>query len=356
MNRREIALRRLAQQRLSWNLEAPAEVVAWLGAVQAQDYAGANWALAQRMHDPDEAAIEQAFNAGAILRTHILRPTWHFVAPTDIRWIQALTAPRVNAVNAYMYRQQELDEALFGRSNEIIARALEGGRFLTRAELIAALAEAGIEAARARAAYLIHRAELDALVCSGPRRGKQFTYALVEDRAPQARVLPRDEALAELTRRYYTGHGPATIQDFAWWSGLTIADVKAGLAMLGNRLDHELVAGQTYWYAPDLPAVCPAEPPAFLLPTYDEFIIGFSSFNQSRTGGKVLSAEITFDSTIVLDGQIAGRWRRSLLKKALIIELVPFAPLTANETAAVTAAADRLARFLKMPAELRYAA
>jgi hypothetical protein len=230
----KVAWQRVYNQRLEGpKFQRPGDVVAWFGAVQAQEYALAKWALGLRMEYATDDIIEQAFTDGAILRTHVMRPTWHFVTPADIRWILELTAPRVHAANGTMYRRLELEDALFGRSDEIIARAVEGGRHLTRAELGAALSVAGIDTTNGmRLGYIVHHAELEGVVCSGPRRGRQHTYALIAERAPQARRLARDEALAELTRRYFTSHGPATVKDFAWWSGLTIADVKAGLAML----------------------------------------------------------------------------------------------------------------------------
>ena len=197
-----------------------------------------------------------------------MRPTWHFVTPADIRWLLELTAPRVNQANAYMYRKLELDDALFRRSNAAIARALEGGRHLTRAELASVLAQAGIVAEGMRLGYIVHRAELDAIVCSGPRRGKQFTYALLDERAPQARRLARDEALAELTGRYFTSHGPATADDFAWWSGLTKADVKAGLEMVATQLIHKVIDSKSYWFSASTPPPRKSSHQAFLLPTY----------------------------------------------------------------------------------------
>jgi len=198
-----LALRRLQHQRLAQNpLATPAEIVTWLGAVQAQEYAGAKWALGLRLPNATDEVLERAFAEGTILRTHVLRPTWHFVTPADIRWLLDLSAPRVTAANAHMYRQLELDPALFARSHAVMAGALQGGRYLTRAEIGSALARSGIAADGLRLVYLLMRAELDAVVCSGPRRGNQVTYALLEERATPARRLPREEALAELTQRY----------------------------------------------------------------------------------------------------------------------------------------------------------
>ena len=349
----DIGLRRLARQRLiGQQFATPEEVVGWLGAVQSQEYLGAIWSLGMRMDGgATDEMIERAFAEGTILRTHVMRPTWHFVAPADIRWLLELTAPRIKATIAYYDRQHGLDEALYARCNEIIARALEGGKHLTRAELGKALAEAGIVVEGQRLAHVIFHAELDAVVCSGPRRGKQFTYALLAERAPTAKTLPRDEALAELTRRYFTSHGPATARDFAWWSGLTMADVRAGLEMVGPDLNHEKISDQTYWFpASPSPAVDPSEE-AFLLPTYDEFLVGYQGFGAALTGGRGNGERTAFSATIVIGGKVVGNWRRTITKGAAVIELAPFAPLSASEREAIFAAAARFGAFLGMSVE-----
>ena len=251
MTKRDIAQQRLHNQHITHRtFGKPGDVVEWLGAVQAQDFAAAKWAVGLRSCGMTDDDVEQAFADGAILRTHVMRPTWHFVSPADIRWILALTAPRVNAVNASWYRRLELDDALFSWSNAVLAKALQGGKQLIRAELVSVLKLAGIATDDLlRFTAIMMRAELDGIVCSGARRGRQFTYALLDERAPQARMLDRDEALAELARRYFTSHGPATLQDFVWWSGLTGADARAGLEMVTSQLMREVVDGQVYWFA-----------------------------------------------------------------------------------------------------------
>ncbi len=356
MPTKPIPLQRLHQQRLlNSTLKTPAEVVAWLGAVQAQDYAGAQWALGLRMQQATDDSVadditEQAFADGSILRTHVMRPTWHFVAPADIRWLLALTAPRVNAANAHIYRQLEFDDALFARSNRVIARAVEGRRYLTRAELGAALTRAGIRVEGLRLAYFIMRAELDAVICSGPRRGKQFTYALLDERAAKAKVLKRDEALAELTRRYYTSHGPATVRDFAWWSGLTAADAKAGIEMSASYLSHDVFDGQTYWFSASMPPAPQPSRPALLLPTYDEFLVGYASFDSTRRAGR--DASELLNSTIVIGGEVAGSWKRTIKRGAVVVELAPFEKPGAAKREALAAAAQRYADFHGRPLEL----
>src|SRR6185436_7837388 len=178
-------------------------------------------------------------------RTHVLRPTWHFVTPADIHCLLALTAPRVHALNAPYYRKLELDHDLFQRSTTALTHALQGGKHLTRDEVRGVLAQAGIATAgELRMSYILMRAELDGVVCSGARHGKQFTYALLSERAPQVRHLEREHALAELAGRFFLSRGPATVQDFARWSGLTVADARTGLEAVKSQLQHEQVDGQ----------------------------------------------------------------------------------------------------------------
>jgi hypothetical protein len=344
---RAIAAQRLRQQRLTQNpLPTADAVVDWLGAVQAQDYAGAMWALGLRMQQATAAHIEQAFHAGTILRTHVLRPTWHFVLPRDIRWMLDLTAPRIRQRMAPNDRHLELDAALIARSTDVLASALAGSRYLTRAELGAVLADAGIAAAGSRLAHLLMHAELDGIVCSGPRRGTQFTYALLAERAPQAHALPRDMALATLTRRYYTGHGPATIHDFAWWSGLTIADAKDGLALGGSALTSEDLDGQRYYWAAARPPAAEPTSTAFLLPTYDEWLVGYRGFDQARRGGPAASGPLVYESPLVLDGTVIGSWRRIIAGDQVTIEVAPFRIPGSAEADAIAAAAQRYATFV----------
>ncbi|MDX1994198.1 MAG: winged helix DNA-binding domain-containing protein [bacterium] len=352
-----IAAQRLDNQYLAGEkFQSPAQVVSWLGAVQAQEYALAKWALGLRMVETTEALIEEAFNNGEILRTHLMRPTWHFVIPADIRWLLDLTAPRVHQVNGTMYRKLELDEDLLCRSVDLIANALAGGKHLTRAELAAVLMENGIDTTDGmRMGYIVHYAELEGVVCSGVRRGKQHTYALIAERAPYARQLSRDEALAELTLRFFTSHGPATVKDFAWWSGLTLTDVRAGLASLGIQIMHEVIDGETYWFpvSSSQPKEFPGE--GYLLPIYDEYTIAYkgqSAYAFLSPAYERLITDRFFTSAFVYKGEIIGMWRRTLRstvsKKEVVVELQPFRPFSTNEQDAFQTASRRFARFLEM--------
>jgi hypothetical protein len=350
----DIVRQRLLNQRLvGAAFTQPDEVVDWLGAVQAQEYPGATWAISQRTNGLSAAAIDQAFAAGAILRTHVLRPTWHFVTPADIRWILKLTAPRVHALNASYYRKLELDDATLAQTSAVMERALAGGKQCTRAELAASLEQAGISTSdRLRLSYIMMHAELEGLICSGAMRGKQHTYALLDERVPPTKALERDESLAELTRRYFTSHGPATIKDFTWWSGLSTADAKAGLAMNTSQLETAVIDGTTYWFAPHLPVSNAASPMAHLLPAYDEYTIAYkdhSALLDPRYADKVIAA---FGIVIVIDGHIVGAWKRVLTKDSVVLTLNLFRELTEAESQALDLAVQRYGTFLQRPVVL----
>ncbi len=271
MNATDILTRRLFGQRVAGTpFDKPEDVIEWLGCVQSQDAIGARWSVGQRAANCTDADVAAAFDAGKILRTHVLRPTWHYVTPENIRWVLQVTAPRVHALNAYMYRQTELDGPLFARAHQLFIDALEGGKHLTRTELAAVLAGGGIVAEKVRLASIIMHAELEGLICSGAVRGKQHTYALLAERAPEATRLDDDEALAALTLRYFTGHGPATAQDFAWWSSLALTTIRRGLEMVGTNLLREELDGQTYWFSANAQHPTPQSLFAYLLPEYDE--------------------------------------------------------------------------------------
>lgn len=353
----DIVQRRLQNQcLLATPHHTPADVVGWLGAVQSQDYAGAKWALGLRLPDAREHEIEAAFAVGALLRTHVMRPTWHFVTPADIRWLLALTAPRVHATNAYYYRKVGLDEAFFARSDAVLAATLRGGNHLTRDELKALLQEAGVSLACAdpalRLTLIMMHAELDGVVCSGARRGKQFTYALLDERVPPTPPKERDEALAELTCRYFTSHGPATLQDYVWWSGLATADAAIGLDLVKARLLHEEIAGQTYWFADAAPPLSRASLTAYLLPNYDEYLVGYTDRNATIDATYAPEREAIFAHTIIINGTIRGTWKRVFKQGKALISTTLFATLTDAETRALSMAVAQYGTFLGMPAIL----
>ncbi|MGH2736538.1 MAG: winged helix DNA-binding domain-containing protein [Actinomycetota bacterium] len=352
-----IARRRMHNQHL-WGapLAGFEEVVRRLGAMQAQEFPYAKWSVAQRAGGVDEAAIDRAFADGAILRTHVLRPTWHFVLPADIRWLLALSAPRVHASNRLYYRRFELDEELLAKCNALLAKALEGGTQLTRKQLADVLDRAGISASGPRLAYIVMHAELDAVICSGAPRGKQHTYALLDERAPQARALDRDEALAELTRRYFTARGPATMRDYSWWSSLTAADCRSGLDMIKSRLEQEVVDGRTYWFAAHPAPGKKASQAIDLVQCYDECIVSYSESKDVLRAPPAMGAPsadtAAFYHAVLLDGRVIGHWRRAPKQKHPVVETSFYRPLARAEARALDAAVERFGRFLGMPVTL----
>ncbi|MGH7701091.1 MAG: winged helix DNA-binding domain-containing protein [Gemmatimonadales bacterium] len=355
MNAR-IARERLGNQGLAGpGRRGPADVVGWLGAVQAQEYAPAKWGLALRMSArATDAEIERAVNAGRMLRTHVLRPTWHFVTPADIRWMLELTAPQVHRRMAPYNRRLGLDPAVLVRAPAVFERALRDGHCLTRTELAGHLERAGLPYKGTHLAHLAMYAELEGVITSGPRRGKQFTYALLEERAPQARRLPRDEGLAELIRRYFRSHGPATARDFAWWSGLTMADARRGLDMSGAR--RRDVDGRTYWTVARPQQRDAGRPAVHLLPVYDEFLVAYRDRDAVPHGGYAFqtrpSGTVTFPHSLVIDGQVSGTWRARETPDGLMVDLLPRKRLSAVERRAIAREAARYGRFLGRPVSL----
>ena len=356
----DITRYRLHNQLLSQtNSTQPDQVVAWLGAVQSQDYAGAKWALGQRLlHPTTDAAIDKDFNEGKILRTHLMRPTWHFVTPADIRWMLQLTAPRVHAVNAFMYRSQGLDNATLKKGNTLLEKTLRGEKQLTRSELAAVFQKASLiaDGNGVRMGYFLMYAELEGLICSGPRRGKQFTYALLEERASKAKQMTREEALAELTRRYFATRGPATLYDFTWWSGLTMAEAKKGIEMVKSHFVNEVWNDQSYWIANSVSPAMMKSPTAHFLPNYDEYFIGFK--DRSAIGEVIGQFDLDANDPaflahiIIIDGQIVGGWRRTLKKDGVLVKLNLIAKLTKAEKQAIMKVVSDYGKFLGLAVEI----
>lgn len=350
-----LKLRLQNEQLTQRSFKTPQEVVGWFGAVQSQDYANAKWAVGQRIPNVFDEDMEEAFNAGEILRTHVMRPTWHFVAPQDIRWIIQLTAPRVNVIMNYYNKQMGIDTELRQKGNAIIAKALEGGKSLIREELGEAIEQHGILAKGQRLGHFMMNAELDAIICSGPRRGKQFTYMLIEERAPRVKKLSMDEALAELVKRYFQSHGPATVKDFVWWSGLTTGDVKKGIAMQHPHLRSFKYDSLEYWYF-DTVTKSNATDAAYLLPNYDEYTIAYKERDlfYPPADAKTFDQRENpiFNHTLVMHGRIVGMWRRPLQKKRSEIEVMFLKKLNAEEEILFQNALQKYSSFLKIDLKL----
>lgn len=347
-----IPSQRLSNQYLARNkFENPGDVVEWLGAVQAQDYPGSLWALGQRTRDASESDVEKAIEDRSIIRTWPMRGTLHFVPAADIHWMLKLLTPRVISRSAGRYRQLGLDDRAFARSKKAIVRALEGGKKLTRTEMYGALEAAKISVAGQRGIHILGHLAQEGLICFSGRRGKQQTFALLDEWMPKARNLQRDEALATLAKRYFTSHGPATLNDFAWWSGLKISEARAALEMVQTDLLHEDIEGQVHWFPPSAAESKSqpgdAGPAAHLLPVYDEYTVAYKDRSSimnakyaSQTGNAI------FRSPIVMNGQVAGTWSRAVTKDAIVVSTNTFVKLKSSELVALKRAAARYGDFL----------
>jgi winged helix DNA-binding protein len=284
----------------------------------------------------------------------VLRPTWHFVAPDDLRWLVALTAPRVRQASAFQYRLLEIDRDLATRSRGVIEKALRGGGALTRDELGSCLHDAGIEATGPRLAYLVSDGELDAAICSGPRRGRRQTYSLVEERLPPARPRARDEALAELGRRYVEGHGPAQVADLAWWSGLTVADARISLESATPPLVRETREGRTFYASPTEPAASATPPIMHLLPNYDELLIAFRDRTDAVDPAlppPARVAQVILNHVVVRNGLVVGGYRRRDERTATRVAIDLLVGLEKADRAALRRVIERFAAFLGRPVE-----
>ena len=347
MNLTEIAKYRLINQQIcQTNIKTTVEMVAWLGAIQAQEFTQAKWSIGLRLPNLKDNDIAKDFTEGNILRTHLLRPTWHFVAAKDIRWMLVLTAPRVHAASSYMLRKLELNAAIFNRCNDILIKTLQGHKQLTRDVINKKFSRNKIAAEGPRLSYIMMQAELEGIICSGAKQGNQFTYALLEERVPKVKSKNRDEALAELTKRYFTSRGPATLKDFSTWSGLTLTDCKNGIEMVTTFFDSEVIANEKYFSSPAFPLAKTQFQKMYLLPIYDEFIMGY----KDRSAIMVLKNSIPksafrYDNMIIYKGQITGTWKRTIKTKCIDLEYDFFENPNKRQLSAFSKAIGRFKEF-----------
>jgi hypothetical protein len=354
----DVAKRRLQNQLISkTRFDEPADVVRWFGAVQAQDYLAALWGVGLRTRSADERAIEQAIAARQIVRTWPMRGTLHFVAPNDIHWMLELLTPRVVRATRARHRQLELDDKVFAQSERVLVRQLEGGRQVTRPALYEALDAARIATKESRGLHIIGHLAQKGIICFGPRAGKQATLVLLDEWIPNATRLHRDAAIVELTQRYFTSHGPATMQDFAWWSGLTLAEIRLGLEGAASHLVHETIGDRTYWLAAGSSRreARASAARAHLLPAFDEYTVAYSDRSavlHPKYAKRVNAGGGIFNPIVVVDGQVLATWKRSIEKDKVLISVMTFDRLSIRQRQAVDRAARRYAKFLGLDAEI----
>jgi hypothetical protein len=337
----------------------PRDVVSWFGAVQAQDFAAMKWALGLRMREATDARVEAAIADGTIVRTWPLRNTLHVVATEDVRWMLALTGARMLARAASRYGQLELDDKTLRRSEAVLQRALEDGAQLTRVEIADALQRSRINTGGQRLIHIIQYAAVRGTICSAARRGKQFTFALLDDWIPAQEPWERERSLAELARRYFTSHGPAQLRDYVWWSGLTVADARGGIELAGADLETIDVDGIAHVRGSNAVHAADVTDSCVLLPFYDEYTVAYA--DRSAVSLRLRDAPFPsrggiLDPVVVCGGQVVATWKRTLQRTRVAITVSQLAKLTKKELRRVERAAQQYGEFVGLPAVVSFVA
>lgn len=316
------------QQLLESDFKTPHDLVSWMGAVQAQDYNMGKWAVGVRLSGITDKDVEEAANKGEIIRTHILRPTWHFVAREDIHWMLQLSAPRLRPILYSAEKELKLREDIVSKSNMLVLEILENEPDLTRQEIGERLEQKGLSLDSIRINYIMFRAEIEGLVCNGVVRGKKQTYDLLERKAPRKNeFFDKDEALEKLARKYFNSHGPATLQDFIWWSGLTGTEAKRAVEILKPDYSFCTLNEQVYIFNESLGFKHPEKDVIHLLPAFDELFVSYKDRKEIldyEHQKKVIVSNGVFKPTVFLNGKIIGIWNRVVKTKGIISEITCF--------------------------------
>lgn len=355
MNRTEISAYRIQKQQLVASIfSSPRDLVANMGAMQAQDFSMVKWAVGQRLQQATEKSIEAAYNAGHIIRTHLMRPTWHLVSANDIYWLLELTAPRIKTQSTSRHLQLELSDTVLSTCYNILERELNNHISLTREELAQIFESAGIRTNDNRLSHILMSAELESLICSGPLIKNKITYALLSDRVPVKKTLSKEESLHELAKRYFGSHGPATLQDFVWWSGLSVSDARKGLEMNKANLLCETFESETYWFSDSAASEQPI-PEVLLLPAFDELLISYrdrSAIITDTDNKKAISDNGIFRPIVVVNGEVRGIWRRLTQRSKTLVEVSLFQPQSKQVLQNIEHEARKFSEFIEKPTQL----
>jgi hypothetical protein len=333
------------------------EIVSWMGAIQAQDYTMAKWAIGTRLLNPTDTKVEEAFDNGEVIRTHLMRPTWHFVSAEDIYWMLELTAPQIKSTLKSRHIGLELSEDAVAQANRLIEHTLSKETSVTREEIAVEFQKAKINTADNRLAHFLLLAEMNGIICSGEIRDNKPTYALLNERVPHKNILTREESLAELAKRYFRSHCPASVQDFSWWSGLSLTDARKGLESVKSNFISETVGNQTYWLSDSFPEIKKDLYSVHLLPAYDEFLISYKDRNASLSlvdNRKIVSDNGIFRPVIAINGQVTGLWKRITTKNRVIIEIACFQEYDVTIKNLIEEIARRFGQFLNKSVEINY--
>lgn len=350
MTARQLLQQRLTNQQLTQpTFQSAPELVHWCAAIQAQDYEMSKWAVGMRLPQASNEDIEHCIATGQLVRTHVLRPTWHLVHPADVRWMLELTGPGIEQSMGTYNRKLELDEKVFRKSNKVFEKLLAGGKQLKRTELADALEAAKIPTNDLRMNFLLIKAELDMVICNGGKKDKQITYALFEERVPPAPKKKREEALATLALRYFNSHGPATLKDFTGWSGLTITSAREGLQLIKEQLAHDTFGGLDYYGPLHSQEIKSKRNEVLLIPNYDEYLVAYKDrevvLNADNVSQLNRDGNPLFSNIILVNGEITGTWKRTIKKTDIIMEYTPFVPLSKTTQAGLDKEAARFKQF-----------
>lgn len=347
---KEISSLRLLNQKIeSTPFTTANEVVSWMGAMQAQDYNMAKWAIGLRMAAATDEKIESAINNGEIIRTHLLRPTWHFVSAGDIYWMLALTAPRIKALMKSRNKELELSPEVFIKSFELIVKAVSGENNLTREQIAEIVKAADIKTDENRLSHILMEAEMEGLLCSGRKTGNKLTYGLLSERVPVRKDFSKDESLAKLAQRYFMSHGPASLKDFTWWSGLSVADATKALNLVASDFICETVGSEKYCMKAEYSNFNRSNNSIHLLPAFDEFLISYRDRSASLElvhNRKAISNNGIFYPVMVINGQVSGTWKRTTQKDTVKIETRFFIPVDKSTNALIEKEFEFYSHFL----------
>jgi hypothetical protein len=344
----ELLRLRLFNQRVSVQKEkTPSSLLKYFGAMQAQDYPMAKWAVGARLPAGEEKSVQSAVSSGKIIRTHVLRPTWHFVPSEDLLWMLGLTASRLHASSKARLRQLSLTPAIIKKSNRLLVHLLKG-RNVTREEIIDAYAGEKIRTSEYRGGHLLFEAELEGLICSGHSDDGTHTYALVSDRIRKHTTLSKEGALKKLAKLYFQSHGPASIADFTWWSGLSPAHAREAVDLNGKTLIRVNHDGQALFVF-DLSQKTPElKDSVYLLPAYDEYTIAYKDRGATidkRFLKNTISTNGIFYPLLLIEGKIAGLWKKQVVKDTIVFTIRQFSPIDAVHRALLSARLKDLEHF-----------
>ena len=348
-------IRLINQQIASAKFSRIKEIAGWMGAIQAQDYSMAKWAFGTRLPGSTEKEVETALDKGEIIRTHLLRPTWHIVSSDDIYWMLELTAPAIRSSMKSRHRELELTVPVLKKYLDLIQRSLEDGSHLTREELVSIMKKEKIATENNRASHILFIAELEGIICNGVIKNKKQTYALLNERVQKKEDFTKEEALEKLAKKYFHSHSPATLQDFTWWSGLPVRDARNALEMAKSNFISEKTDTNTYWLSSSFSGELKDENQVYLLPAYDEFMISYKDRTPSLSlihNKKAISSNGIFRPIIIFNSQVAGLWKRTLIKDKVRVETFLFKQVSKSIKGQIEKKADSFGKFLNKEAEV----